>query len=101
MSAGTTQTVSKENLLRLFVAGKRTDAATDEETIVDYSVQPANSTKPFRAVQDVDLLRTTNCNRVLDALKGSGRVVCAKLLILMFYTSDSLTSKVCVAAAME
>lgn len=35
----------------------------------DYSVEPADSRRPFRALLDVGLLRTTTGNRVFGALK--------------------------------
>ncbi|KAL3333994.1 hypothetical protein AABB24_030655 [Solanum stoloniferum] len=37
----------------------------------DYSVEPAESRRPFRALLDVGLLRTTTGNRVFGALKGA------------------------------
>jgi len=35
----------------------------------DYSVEPAESRRPFRALLDVGLVRTTTGNRVFGALK--------------------------------
>jgi large subunit ribosomal protein L5e len=35
----------------------------------DYSVEPEESRRPFRALLDVGLLRTTTGNRVFGALK--------------------------------
>jgi len=35
----------------------------------DYSVEPAESRRPFRALLDVGLIRTTTGNRVFGALK--------------------------------
>ena len=35
----------------------------------DYSVEPTESRRPFRALLDVGLLRTTTGNRVFGALK--------------------------------
>ena len=35
----------------------------------DYSVEPADSRRPFRALLDVGLLKTTTGNRVFGALK--------------------------------
>ncbi|KAK6934959.1 Ribosomal protein L5 eukaryotic/L18 archaeal [Dillenia turbinata] len=37
----------------------------------DYSVEPAESRRPFRALLDVGLVRTTTGNRVFGALKGA------------------------------
>ncbi|KAK6937924.1 Ribosomal protein L5 eukaryotic/L18 archaeal, partial [Dillenia turbinata] len=37
----------------------------------DYSVEPADSRRPFRALLDVGLVRTTTGNRVFGALKGA------------------------------
>ncbi|KAK7382078.1 hypothetical protein VNO80_00768 [Phaseolus coccineus] len=37
----------------------------------DYSVEPAETRRPFRALLDVGLIRTTTCNRVFGALKGA------------------------------
>ncbi|KAK2966605.1 hypothetical protein RJ640_025290, partial [Escallonia rubra] len=42
-----------------------------EATGEDYSVEPGESRRPFRALLDVGLLRTTTGNRVFGALKGS------------------------------
>lgn len=42
-----------------------------EATGEDYSVEPAESRRPFRALQDAGLLRTTTGNRVFGALKGA------------------------------
>ncbi|WCJ19195.1 60S ribosomal protein L5 [Euphorbia peplus] len=42
-----------------------------EATGEDYSVEPADSRRPFRALLDVGLLRTTTGNRVFGALKGA------------------------------
>jgi len=35
----------------------------------DYSVEPADTRRPFRALLDVGLIRTTTGNRVFGALK--------------------------------
>jgi hypothetical protein len=35
----------------------------------DYSVEPADERRPFRALLDVGLIRTTTGNRVFGALK--------------------------------
>lgn len=37
----------------------------------DYSVEPTESRRPFRALLDVGLIRTTTGNRVFGALKVS------------------------------
>ncbi|XP_047339132.1 60S ribosomal protein L5-2-like [Impatiens glandulifera] len=37
----------------------------------DFSVEPADSRRPFRALLDVGLIRTTTGNRVFGALKGA------------------------------
>lgn len=37
----------------------------------DFSVEPADSRRPFRALLDVGLIRTTTGNRVFGALKVS------------------------------
>ncbi|XP_049935891.1 60S ribosomal protein L5-like isoform X2 [Nymphaea colorata] len=37
----------------------------------DFSVEPADSRRPFRALLDVGLVRTTTGNRVFGALKGA------------------------------
>ncbi|GAB4842015.1 60S ribosomal protein L5 [Ancistrocladus abbreviatus] len=37
----------------------------------DFSVEPAESRRPFRALLDVGLVRTTTGNGVFDALKGA------------------------------
>lgn len=37
----------------------------------DYSVEPADSRRPFRALLDVGLVKTTTGNRVFGALKGA------------------------------
>ncbi|PIM99125.1 60S ribosomal protein L5 [Handroanthus impetiginosus] len=42
-----------------------------EATGEDYSVEPSESRRPFRALLDVGLLRTTTGNRVFGALKGA------------------------------
>ncbi|GKA22696.1 60S ribosomal protein L5-like protein, partial [Tanacetum coccineum] len=42
-----------------------------EATGEDFSVEPAESRRPFRALLDVGLLRTTTGNRVFGALKGA------------------------------
>ncbi|KAI5555610.1 hypothetical protein POPTR_019G099000v4 [Populus trichocarpa] len=42
-----------------------------EATGEDFSVEPADSRRPFRALLDVGLLRTTTGNRVFGALKGA------------------------------
>lgn len=41
-----------------------------EATGEDYSVEPADTRRPFRALLDVGLLKTTTGNRVFGALKG-------------------------------
>jgi large subunit ribosomal protein L5e len=41
----------------------------------DYSVEPADSRRPFRALLDVGLVRTTTGNRVFGALKVCGILV--------------------------
>ncbi|QCE07244.1 60S ribosomal protein L5 [Vigna unguiculata] len=42
-----------------------------EATGEDYSVEPADTRRPFRALLDVGLIRTTTGNRVFGALKGA------------------------------
>ncbi|KAJ6817504.1 60S ribosomal protein L5-like [Iris pallida] len=42
-----------------------------EATGEDYYVEPAESRRPFRALLDVGLIRTTTGNRVFGALKGA------------------------------
>ncbi|KAI3966605.1 hypothetical protein MKX01_011403 [Papaver californicum] len=42
-----------------------------EATGEDYSVEPGESRRPFRALLDVGLLRTTTGNRIFGALKGA------------------------------
>ncbi|XP_022966860.1 60S ribosomal protein L5-like [Cucurbita maxima] len=42
-----------------------------EATGEDYSVEPADTRRPFRALLDVGLLKTTTGNRVFGALKGA------------------------------
>ncbi|KAL2470820.1 60S ribosomal protein L5-2 [Abeliophyllum distichum] len=42
-----------------------------EATGEDFSVEPAESRRPFRALLDVGLIRTTTGNRVFGALKGA------------------------------
>ncbi|KAL0435189.1 UNVERIFIED_CONTAM: 60S ribosomal protein L5 [Sesamum radiatum] len=42
-----------------------------EATGEDYSVEPAESRRPFRALLDVGLVKTTTGNRVFGALKGA------------------------------
>ncbi|XP_010273742.1 PREDICTED: 60S ribosomal protein L5-like [Nelumbo nucifera] len=42
-----------------------------EATGEDYSVEPTESRRPFRALLDVGLVRTTTGNRVFGALKGA------------------------------
>ncbi|XP_024962564.1 60S ribosomal protein L5-like [Cynara cardunculus var. scolymus] len=42
-----------------------------EATGEDYSIEPADSRRPFRALLDVGLIRTTTANCVLGALKGA------------------------------
>ncbi|CAA2957801.1 60S ribosomal L5 [Olea europaea subsp. europaea] len=42
-----------------------------EATGEDYSVEPAESRRPFRTLLDVGLIRTTTGNRVFGALKGA------------------------------
>ncbi|KAK2414001.1 60S ribosomal protein L5 [Trifolium repens] len=42
-----------------------------EATGEDYSVEPADSRRPFRALLDVGLVKTTTGNRVFGALKGA------------------------------
>lgn len=46
----------------------------------DYSVEPAESRRPFRALLDVGLVRTTTGNRVFGALK----VTCLFFSLLRF-----------------
>jgi len=43
----------------------------EEATGEDYSVEPGESRRPFRALLDVGLVRTTTGNRVFGALKGA------------------------------
>lgn len=43
----------------------------EEATGEDYSVEPNDSRRPFRALLDVGLVRTTTGNRVFGALKGA------------------------------
>uniref|UniRef100_A0A0D6R3Q2 Large ribosomal subunit protein uL18 C-terminal eukaryotes domain-containing protein n=1 Tax=Araucaria cunninghamii TaxID=56994 RepID=A0A0D6R3Q2_ARACU len=43
----------------------------EEATGEDYSVEPTESRRPFRALLDVGLVRTTTGNRVFGALKGA------------------------------
>ncbi|KAL8055741.1 hypothetical protein ABFX02_04G075400 [Erythranthe guttata] len=42
-----------------------------EATGEDYSVEPAETRRPFRALLDVGLIKTTTGNRVFGALKGA------------------------------
>ncbi|KAL3619887.1 60S ribosomal protein L5 [Castilleja foliolosa] len=42
-----------------------------EATGEDYSVEPGETRRPFRALLDVGLLRTTTGNRIFGALKGA------------------------------
>jgi large subunit ribosomal protein L5e len=42
-----------------------------EATGEDFSIEPADERRPFRALLDVGLLRTTTGNRVFGALKGA------------------------------
>ncbi|KAJ7953275.1 60S ribosomal protein L5 [Quillaja saponaria] len=42
-----------------------------EATGEDFSVEPAETRRPFRALLDVGLLRTTTGNRIFGALKGA------------------------------
>ncbi|PSS14146.1 60S ribosomal protein like, partial [Actinidia chinensis var. chinensis] len=42
-----------------------------EATGEDFSVEPAESRRPFRALLDVGLIRTTTGNRIFGALKGA------------------------------
>ncbi|XP_077225416.1 large ribosomal subunit protein uL18-like [Tasmannia lanceolata] len=42
-----------------------------EATGEDYSIEPTESRRPFRALLDVGLIRTTTGNRVFGALKGA------------------------------
>ncbi|KAI5567800.1 hypothetical protein POPTR_013G128600v4 [Populus trichocarpa] len=42
-----------------------------EATGEDFSVEPADTRRPFRALLDVGLVRTTTGNRVFGALKGA------------------------------
>ncbi|KAH9782952.1 Ribosomal L18 c domain-containing protein [Citrus sinensis] len=42
-----------------------------EATGEDYSVEPADTRRPFRALLDVGLIKTTTGNRVFGALKGA------------------------------
>ena len=42
-----------------------------EATGEDFSVEPAETRRPFRALLDVGLIRTTTGNRVFGALKGA------------------------------
>ncbi|KAL1367018.1 hypothetical protein HN51_021070 [Arachis hypogaea] len=42
-----------------------------EATGEDFSVEPADTRRPFRALLDVGLIRTTTGNRVFGALKGA------------------------------
>jgi len=43
--------------------------AAFQATGEDYSVEPADTRRPFRALLDVGLIRTTTGNRVFGALK--------------------------------
>ncbi|WOL13522.1 hypothetical protein Cni_G22292 [Canna indica] len=42
-----------------------------EATVEDFSVEPAESRRPFHALLDVGLVRTTTDNIVFGALKGA------------------------------
>lgn len=48
----------------------------------DFSVEPADERRPFRALLDVGLIRTTTGNRVFGALKVYG------LFLLWLYTFE-------------
>jgi hypothetical protein len=49
----------------------------------DYSVEPADERRPFRALLDVGLIRTTTGNRVFGALKVFGYTCAIKFGQLM------------------
>lgn len=53
------------NINNIVVPNDLFDQATGE----DYSVEPAETRRPFRALLDVGLIRTTTGNRVFGALK--------------------------------
>lgn len=52
----------------------------DQATGEDFSVEPTDSRRPFRALLDVGLIRTTTGNRVFGALKV--HVLCFNVLAL-------------------
>ncbi|VAH32248.1 unnamed protein product [Triticum turgidum subsp. durum] len=60
-----------------------------EATGEDFSVEPADERRPFRALLDVGLIRTTTGNRVFGALKELWMVV----LIFRTVTRDLLASR--------
>jgi hypothetical protein len=53
----------------------------------DYSVEPAESRRPFRALLDVGLVKTTTGNRVFGALKVFYLILCLRIVIADFFYS--------------
>ena len=50
----------------------------------DFSVEPADERRPFRALLDVGLIRTTTGNRVFGALKVSKLITVLFILVKLF-----------------
>ncbi|KAK4426436.1 putative phosphoinositide phosphatase SAC9 [Sesamum alatum] len=65
-----------------------------EATGEDYSVEPADSRRPFRALLDVGLLKTTTGNRVFGALKVHG-VADISCNLGSVYTGVDFCKKLC------
>lgn len=56
----------------------------------DFSVEPADSRRPFRALLDVGLIRTTTGNRVFGALKVSYPVVIVSFFLMVICSRVSI-----------
>lgn len=57
----------------------------DKATGEDYSVEPAESRRPFRALLDVGLIKTTTGNRVFGALKVCSHLFFSWLIASLCY----------------
>lgn len=58
----------------------------------DYSVEPAESRRPFRALLDVGLIRTTTGNRVFGALKVLSCFCLSGFFLLVFALIEKFKS---------
>lgn len=61
----------------------------------DFSIEPAESRRPFRALLDVGLLRTTTGNRVFGALKVFSLPIFFLVLVLIYGRGMEVDFSVC------